>query len=341
MPWLAASVMLKKLDRSYAYSYQRLGQRRRDASNVRKLSGIAISLLLAALLVGCGQTASTQSTPKATATSAPTATATLAPTPVATAGVVTTGHPCDAGYGSLTTFRQIGDLKVGQVNFLLGYPANKLPTALDASKPYQLPSNIPNPPNPPVNPIPNYGFSICNTSHTASHILIAVSVSIAAFTPFSGPLNTWQVCDGYYQRPDGAGGGGCGGGYNTNETLKASFAPSATTGARVTATQVGTGNAGSDPSGPNTPPLPVKLGPGQELLFDMGVTPPTAPGTYTFAFELSYDTVTSAPISTMTPTLFDSAAVKWSGQTCTKPALLSQIPATDTQHQYICAPPLG
>lgn len=93
-----------------------------------------------------------------------------------------------------------------------------------------------------------------------------------------------------------------------------------------------------DPPYTKVPPLPVQLGPGQMLSVALQVTPPTAPGMYTFAFALSYDNLTAAPISTMQPTLYDSAAVQWNGQNCTAPALVAQIPTSDTQNRYICAP---
>jgi hypothetical protein len=30
--------------------------------------------------------------------------------------------------------------------------------------------------------------------------------------------------------------------------------------------------------------------------------------------------------------------VKWTGQNCTRPELLSQIPTSDTTNKYVCAP---
>ena len=268
-----------------------------------------------------------------TATILPTATTqpttTPQPTQNTTVGVVNSGHPCSSDTSGQTSYVYIGDLKVSKVNFSLAYPANQLPANLDQAKPYQLPGSLPNPPNPPVNPSSNYGLTICNTSSSASHVIRSLTLRIAAFTAYSGPLNTYQFCDLFYQRPVGATGGGCGGGYTQDEQLQASFAADATTGAQVTTTQVDAQNA---------PPMPVSLGPGQMLIIVIGVTVPTAPGTYTFAFGLNYDNVTSAPISTMQPTLFDSAAVKWNGSNCTKPALLSQIPASDTTGKYVCAP---
>jgi hypothetical protein len=276
-----------------------------------------------------------------TATTQPTATiqptATPQPTTITANGAINSGHPCVQNSSSDV---YIGDLRVSRVNFLMGYPAYELPATLAATQPYQLPAHLPvdanGTPNPPVNPYPNYGFMVCNTSSATSHVLVGVTVRIAAFSAFNGILNTWQMCDGSYQRPIGAGGGGCGGGYAADEFLKASFAANATTGSQVTATQVSTGSTG--PTGPTATPLPISLGPGQMLIFSLSLTLPTAPGTYTFAFGLNYDAVTAAPISTMQPTIFDSAAVKWNGQNCTKPTLLSQIPASDTTNRYVCAP---
>lgn len=270
-----------------------------------------------------------------TATTQPTATiqptATPQPTQNTTVGVVNSGHPCSTDTSGRTSYVYIGDLKVSKVDFANAYPANQLPSNLDQAKPYQLPDNLPNPPNPPVNPEPWYDLTVCNTSNTTSHVIRGLTARIAAFTHYSGTLNSYMFCDGYYQRPNGVGGGGCGGGLAADEWLQADFAANATAGARVTATQ-DSSNVGS------APPLPVSLGPGQMLFMALRMTPPTAPGTYAFAFGLNYDSVTSAPISMMQPTIFDSAAVKWTGGNCTKPALLSQIPAGDTTGKYVCAP---
>ena len=310
----------------------------RDSHNNRTrpvLATIAVVLLIglaATLFAVFGRPSSGPaqgSTP--TATTQPTATIqpTATPKPTqATTGAINSGHPCGQ---SASSDVYIGDLRVSQVGFALGYPANELPANLDQAKPYQLPNPLPNPPNPPVNPSSNYSLTICNTSNSASHVIRSLTVGIAAFSAYSGPLNTYQFCDTYYQRPAGVNGGGCGGGVAPDEGLQASFAADATTGAQVTTTQ--------DQQAPGTAPaLPVSLGPGQMLFIVIDVTIPTTPGTYTFAFGLNYDGVTSAPISTMQPTIFDSAAVKWTGQNCTKPALLSQIPASDTTGKYICAP---
>ncbi|HKW19938.1 MAG TPA: zf-HC2 domain-containing protein, partial [Ktedonobacterales bacterium] len=265
------------------------------------LIGLAATLFA---VVGRPSTSPAQSSTP-TATTLPTATTqptvTLQPTQNTTVGVVNSGHACSTDTSGRTSYVYIGDLKVSKVDFANAYPANELPANLDQAKPYQLPDNLPNPPNPAVNPEPWYDLTVCNTSNTTSHVIRGLTARIAAFTPYSGTLNSYMFCDQYYQRPNGVSGGGCGGGLAADEWLRADFAANATAGAQVTATQDGS-NIG------NAPPLPVSLGPGQMLFMALRMTPPTALGTYTFAFGLNYDSVTSAHISTMLPTIFDSAA---------------------------------
>jgi len=309
---------------------------------VRRIFSAGILLLLAALIAGCGESTVTQSsgahpTGNLTATAGdPTATATPAVTP-ATLGA---GHQCINRDDKPVS---LGDLHVTRVIFEFSYPSYELPAPLDSSKPFPLPANIPDNtgttgPVPPVNPnvgdFFGYELDICNTSASASHVINAITVGIAAFTPYSGQLNTWNPCSPAYQRPNGVGGGGCGGGGLDGEGLHATFAPNASTGAQVTAAQVSTGQ---DANGESVPPLPIKLGPGQRIGINLGLTPPTALGMYTFAFALGYDNTSAAPISTMPPTLFDSAAIAWSGSNCDAHALLAQIPTSDTQNRYVCA----
>lgn len=306
---------------------------------MRKLLVACIACVVVALLVGCAQPSSGDASQKAS----PTPTATAQPTPIATHGALTSGHPCETDASGQVSYVQLGDLKVSQAHFTLAYPSLQLPSNLDGSKPYKLPTNAYDPPNPPVNPNVNsgagYGLTVCNTSTTTSHIIAGVTVGISAFQPYVGQLNVWQFCDAVYARPDGLAGGGCGGANIYDESLQATFAANATTGAQVTATLVGTGDTIEGGGDADTAPLPVSLGPGQMLVFTMGITPPIAAGTYTFAFGLNYDAVTAASISTMQPTLFDTLAEKWNGQNCTTPSLLSQIPTTVTNPptNYVCA----
>src|SRR5690242_1309653 len=177
---------------------------------MRKLLVACITCVVIALLVGCAQPSSGQTT--STVAAAPTAT--TQPTPIATHGALTSGHPCETDASGQVSYVQIGDLKVSQVHFTLAYPSLQLPSNLDGSKPYKLPANAYDPPNPPVNPNVNsgagYGFTVCNTSSTASHTIAGVTTSISAFQPYVGQLNVWQFCDSVYASPDGLGGGGCG-----------------------------------------------------------------------------------------------------------------------------------
>lgn len=312
------------------------GVDKKDITYVRKVFGILFSLLLLALLVGCGASTPMQAGTDASATTTIAPTETLQPTPVATNGAVTSGHPCIAGRSSDV---QIGDLRVSHLHFgNLAYPSEQLPSNLDPSKPYQAPTSSGDLSNPAVNPNMDngYEFFVCNTSTSNSHVIVGASIGISGFSTYSGPLNSYQGCDGFYQRPFGVAGAGCGGGSCVDEYLHASFAADATTGTQVSTTQVDTCNTVPGP-GTGAPSLPISLGPGQMLTIDVAVSAPTAAGTYTFAFGLNYDTVSNAAISMTPPTLLDSAAVRWGGRNCIKPALLSQIPTSDTQNRYICA----
>ena len=207
-----------------------------------------------------------------------------------------------------------------------------------AGKPYKLPD----PPNSLGGTLANpslkeggsgYAFTICNTSKTASHVIYGINVKLEQFAAYSDPVNTWQFCDGYNNRSNGVFSGGCGGGFQFDETLHATFVASDTTGAEVTATQTGTTTYGDV----KIPPLPVAIGPGQQLIFNLGLTPPKAIGFYTFGFSVSLDGAQPAHISTMAATLFDSKAVRWDGKACSSnPAMLNQIPESDMSDNYIC-----
>jgi hypothetical protein len=69
------------------------------------------------------------------------------------------------------------------------------------------------------------------------------------------------------------------------------------------------------------------------MLLEAAMTPPTAAGTYLFAFSVTADGVTSAFVPTQDPVLLDAGARKWSGQACA--AYAAQIPASSSAN-YIC-----
>lgn len=307
-------------------------------SHVRLPVTLPVVAMLCLLLAACG----TSGTPSAGATTS-TVTATTLPSPTATAtpqiATPPTSGPCAAfashppGAGQ---FVQIGDLIVTPPGFGIDYPAKMLPDGTPL-KPLQLASQEPAQDfttSPPTNPSMHdggggYAISLCNASQSQSHTINSVAVSIASLTPYTGQLSSWQYCDGNYSRAHGAFYGGCGGGFAFDEALHATFAANATTGASTTATQVATG--------PGVQPLPVTLTPGKTLDIVIGLTVPTAPGQYAFAFSLSQDGAAPALVGSAQPALFAPIAHKWTGQACTTPDMLAQIPtATDPVTYWIC-----
>lgn len=316
------------------------------------MRGLWITLsLLALLLAGCG----TPSSRAGTNTSAPTATTRPTVTPVSTATSAPTATlppAADAcanlgGYGlPVGTPVRVGDLGISQVSFAYAYPAKQVPNGT-ALKPLQLPSspngapgpNNPLPDSPPTNPNMTepggYRFHVCNVG-AQSHMLQGVTVRMDAFAAYAGQLNAWQPLDGYYSRRFGVG-CECGGGtYFADEYLHATFSAQGTTGAAVPAAQIKTGSS-QGPGSPVAAPLPVTLAPGQSLEVNVGITAPTAPGTYTFGFAVVVDGASPVFFSSSPATLLAPVAHKWSGKGCTAPAMLAQIPSATTPAAfYIC-----
>ena len=301
---------------------------------------LPLAAMLCLLLVACGASGTPSAGAATTATTA-TPTATLQPTPTTAPQIATppTSGPC-ASFASHPPsggqFVQIGDLIVTAPGFGIDYPAKMLPEGTPL-KPLQLASQQPGEDftsSPPTNPSMHdsgggYAISMCNTSQSQSHTINGVMVSFASFTPYTGQLSSWQYCDGNYSRAHGAFYGGCGGGIAFDEALHAAFAANATTGASVTATQVATGEGAG--------PLPVSLAPGKTLDIVIGLTVPTASGQYAFAFSLAQDGAAPALVGTTQPALFAPIAHKWTGQACTAPNMLAQIPtATDPVTYWIC-----
>src|SRR5262249_51516819 len=137
-------------------------------------------------------------------------------------------------------------------------------------------------PNPSVNPTlqaPAGGYfaDLCNTSTTKSHTLTGLSLRIAGFTPYTGQLNSYNVCDGFYARPQGLGGGCCGGGVADPNPGTATFGHTAGAGVTVAI------------SNPTRTPLPSAIKPGDGYGLNLGIVPPTIPGTYTFALGIALD----------------------------------------------------
>lgn len=299
-------------------------------------------LLLVALLAGCGATTATD-----TASTQPTATTPPAATPSPT--VTPIGfEPCGESFKG-RDFVQIGDLFVTRVGMALDAPTEKLPDGTPL-KPFHLATAadlskyIPN--SPPTNPIVDehraggYGFSICNDSVAQAHVIQSVTVTISAFTAYTGKLNSWQPCDGFYTRQPAmlstTSAGGCAADYFANEYLHATFAASATSGTSVVAQQ--TGAQDSQDGSQHVTSLPYALPPGLAIGVLVGLTVPMTPGAYTFAFSLGVDNGSPAAISAMPPALFAPVAHKWNGTACATPAMQSQLPPAGSQAMYWICP---
>jgi hypothetical protein len=306
-------------------------------------------LLLLVLLAGCGSTVrSGESTATSTLSSTAAPTATPAPTATATvagADPALSISACDANAASQPGFT-LGDLRVSLYPGL-AYPGRKLPDGTPLT-PFQLAATSGSaldaqlPLAPAVNPglaepTGGYTVTICNTSKTTAHTITAVRLSITAMTPYTGQLNEWMsgaLCATYYTRPNGVQGGGCGGGIGGANCMHVSFAATAGAGTVAQAAATGARVGG----GCNSMfALPLKLAPNLQLPLVVGLTPPTAPGTYTFAIGIGVDggAVTYSP--GQEPMLLAPIAHQWDGQACQANAMQSQIPAaTNPPTYYIC-----
>jgi hypothetical protein len=174
-------------------------------------------------------------------------------------------------------------------------------------------------------------IEVCNAAATASHRIEGVDARIDRLVLFTGALNSWQFCAGWYASGQ-ASGGGCGGGYQAGELLQVTFSANASAGATTTASFV---KAGQDLDGVALPPLPLTRKPRQSVLIVLSLTPPTAPGTYNFSFSLAVDGAKLPFAPLVDDLLLDSTAHAWSGDACATPAMQSQIPSGSAD-RYIC-----
>ncbi len=282
-------------------------------------------LALACLLVaGCGgstlgaaATATSTRTPLPTVTPSPSPTATATQPPSAACATTLAGQPGVVRHGDLLiTF-----------TFGLSYPARKLPDGL-ALKPYQFTTQPPMDPavNPNIgDPVGGFDVQICNGGGV-SHTLNDLGVAIQSFTAYTGALNTWNVCSTTYTRQSGATGGGCGGGVGDPNCLLVSFPSSATTGASASAATTGC----------TTQKLPAILAPQDAYFANLGVTMPTAAGTYTLALVYAADGVAPVSVPFADPILIAPVAHDWDGTACTTAAMQTQIPSSNPTTPYIC-----
>ena len=264
--------------------------------------GLVVAATLLAL-AGCGAAAAT--TPNGAAITQPPATATAIAT-AAQPTVNTADLPAHCSYMSKQPLLRIGDLAVTDVTKALSYPAWAIPQGTP-NQPFQLQAvtntGSPAPNSEAVGPRGTtdgyFAFSICNLSTTQVEMLQSVSVRVASFTPYSGPLSAWNSCDdgSYDAATQSALNGGCGGGYGTNEYLQATFPANATVGASVTAQVESTFSMGPNDPDP-FPRLPFALAPGQSVGMAATLTVPSTPGTYAFAFGLALGSASPVYFST-------------------------------------------
>jgi hypothetical protein len=261
---------------------------------------------------------------------------TLSPTPAplstVTADQFHAACPSGQGFGDIY---HSGDSYIAVSLIGLAYPAAKLPDGVPLD-PFKLPSDAGDlhglPQSPEVNPeLEHTGIMVeyCNGAKSASHRVEGVSVRIDRFTPYTGELNSWQFCDGFYTNGQ-VNGGGCGGHFFADEYLHATFAATASAGTTSDANFI---KVVSDDS--TLPPLPVNLSSGQSALLEVALTAPTAPGTYGFSFSVGVDGAHLPYAALSDDLLLDSAARKWSGDACKVAAMQDELFGVSTG-SYIC-----
>jgi hypothetical protein len=243
------------------------------------------------------------------------------------------------------TYTRIGDLVLTKVAKALDYPDWTIPPGT-SNQPLKISQSATGSPAPGSVEVASHGttdgyfaFMVCNASATQAHTLKSVSVRVASFAAYSGPLAVWGPCqDGTYDaQTQTASGGGCGGGFGTNEYLQATFPANAGVGDIVIA-QV----SSTSPAGPNDlnpfPKLPLTIAPGHSIGMAATLTVPTTPGSYTFAFGLAIDATSAAYFSTSASEIYAPITQHWSGQNCTTATMKAQIPAASAPTQYVCPP---
>lgn len=294
---------------------------------------LVATLVLGMILGGCGVTATAKQA--ATSTTAPTSTpfptATVSPSDVEVAGCppVELG-PVPPKYTTVDGQK----VSIPQRWTALDYPSALLPSNLP-NAPYQLSSSAVSDfqPNPPVNPalVTGYALQVCNQTG-APHTVSSLSVTIARFTPSSGPVAVWHICeDGPYNAATKQTTTGCGGGLGGVALMAATFSRDAAgTSAPVTA------NTKFSRGGPT---LPFAVGPNQSVTFLIAVNGLTSQGTYALTLGLSLDGTTSATLPPSDgPFLIAPSATVWTGTACKSAAMQSHIPAASHDTYYVCPP---
>ena len=292
-----------------------------------------VLFVLAVLLAGCGSTTAGRApSPTATRVASPVPSA----TPHATPAIPSTLTPI-----SLNAFAsacgdadvqghayRAGDLYLDVALSNLAYPSAKLPDGV-ALKPFKL-ANTADALHglsalPEVNPdLERVGVlvEVCSARAGATYHVESGAVHIDSFVPYTGALNSWQFCSGFFQNGH-QDGGGCGGGSRGDAELHAVFATSAGTGSVAQASLA------------TNPLSETALPPNQSRVLTFTFPPPTAPGTYQFSFSVTIDGAKTPFAALPDQLLLDRAARAWTGDACATPTMQAQIPSGSAD-SYIC-----
>ena len=245
--------------------------------------------------------------------------ATVAPGPGAPTSFA--GAPCTAEAFTThgETVAHLGDILLGQLDFNSGYPGYVLPDDLRLA-PYQIGGDAIGPLPDLSNPAPGVALKLCNASATQAHVVSAIAIRIDSFAGYNGHLNEIRLCAPVFSQQSMRG-GGCGGGFPFDVNLSAAFTANASTGDVANASFT-----------------PITLSPGEEIVVSVTLTLPTTPGTYAFRGGVALDGgAVTYPAAPSMPALYAPVAHEWSGDNCTRPEMLAQIPpATDPPTYYIC-----
>ena len=325
-----------------AHSGSRIAARRRRALPRAPLATLS-ALALAALLSACGAP-TTGSSPTATLPPTVAPTATSAP-PLAQpfhVPATDTSQLCGGAFGdNAPSVYAFSHTLYAEPAFALSYPSYALPAGVSRQKPFDMGQSINSPDldqlfggvasaNPSISSPGGVTLTVCNNG-AQPETLTGVSAGLIAVTPYSGPVDTWQICDGAYQPGAGVRGGGCGGAVQADEIMRAAFAPADAAGATVHATlDSATGANGYGP-------LPVTLKPNASILITIAIAMPSAPGTYRIGLSISGGDSTGAPsYAPLDDQLFAPDAHTWNGDNCKASAMQSQIPSNATTSYFIC-----
>ncbi len=282
------------------------------------------ALTLSMALSGCGTTtgqgAAASATMETTSTPFPTAT-----TSDMTAITQWAGCPTTPDTSTQPQHAAVGALEVTVPQFVSAYPSELMPNN-EPNAPYQIAASAVSgyAPNPPVNPqlATGYSIQICNKT-SASHALTNMSVRIASFTPRSGPVTVWHICqDSPYDAATKYSSGGCGGGFSGDRLSATLPHDSAGASAPVTGTT-----------------WPVTIGPNKSISLAIAVSGLTTQGMYALSFGISVDGAAPATIPPSDGSfLIAPSASIWTGTACETPAMQAQIPATSQDTYYVCPP---